>query len=360
MSAILPGRAPALGHRPIRIRRTVSIEGTALLLILFTGVVGVAVGHYVWPEHLPLAGLLPACLLATTLCHIGQARLILVTAVAAAGWMVLVSGEGLTRYVPLLISIALLYGVAVSRAHHGAATFAGDRMLGDLRSRLHAMGAIPPLPAGYHAERSIATAHGSAFAGDFLIMAQREAGEVELVLADVSGKGQEAGTRALMLAGALGGVLGSAQPQRVLPMANEFLDRASWKEGFATAVHVRIDFTTGATTIASAGHPPALHYDAGSGRWSRVDADCGPALGILGHAEYPQVETVLGRGDALLVYTDGVIESRSRCLDDGIDWVLGEAESRLPQGLSGLADVLVQEGRAGVSDDRAAVVIWRD
>ena len=39
-----------------------------------------------------------------------------------------------------------------------------------------------------------------------------ERGALEVVLADVSGKGQEAGTRALVLAGALGGVIGSTEP----------------------------------------------------------------------------------------------------------------------------------------------------
>lgn len=77
-------------------------------------------------------------------------------------------------------------------------------------------------------------------------------------------------------------------------------------------------------------------------------------------ATYPQVRTVLHRGDALLIYTDGIIESRFRDLDDGIDWMLGEAESRVAQGFSGLAKRLVAGGRAGDEDDRAAVLIWRD
>ncbi len=70
--------------------------------------------------------------------------------------------------------------------------------------------------------------------------------------------------------------------------------------------------------------------------------------------------TVLQRGDALLVYTDGIIESRARDLDDGIDWMLGQAEAHLSQGFSGLAQRLVKQGRAGLEDDRAAVLIWRD
>ena len=69
---------------------------------------------------------------------------------------------------------------------------------------------------------------------------------------------------------------------------------------------------------------------------------------------------MLQRGDALLIYTDGIIESRARDLDDGIDWMLGVAEARVALGFSGLVKRLVAGGRAGDEDDRAAVLIWRD
>ncbi|HBO54462.1 MAG TPA: hypothetical protein DD664_05025 [Janibacter terrae] len=103
-----------------------------------------------------------------------------------------------------------------------------------------------------------------------------------------------------------------------------------------------------------------MHYDAGCGRWRPLDEARGPALGLQPGAEYPSSRTVLQRGDALLVYTDGIIESRARDLDDGIDWMLGQAEAHLSQGFSGLAQRLVKQGRAGLEDDRAAVLIWRD
>ena len=143
-------------------------------------------------------------------------------------------------------------------------------------------------------------------------------------------------------------------------MANEFVERDGWDEGFATAVHVHLDLVTCEALVHSAGHPPAMHYDAGCGRWRALDDQRGPALGLLPGASYPSSRTVLQRGDALLVYTDGIIESRVRDLDDGIDWMLGEAEARLREGFAGLTKRLVAGGRAGDEDDRAAVLIWRD
>lgn len=365
MSAILPSRAPVWAERrwlPRSLPRSLPrIDGTPLLLTVLATVLAIAVAHQTWTATVPLVALVPVCLLATTLCSLQQVRMVFGAVLVCVAWALVFTDEGMVGTLPLMISLALMYAVATSRSHHGAATFEGDRMLGDLRSRLHAMGEIPRLPRGWHAERSFATAHGNAFAGDFNITSTSRCGrQLEMVLADVSGKGQAAGTRALVLAGALGGVIGSATPHRVLPMANEFLERDSWDEGFATAVHLCLDLETGEATVASAGHPPAMHYDAGSGRWVPLDGNRGPALGLVPDAEYPQAHTVLNRGDALLVYTDGIIESRGRDLDDGIDWMLGAAQARLTSGFPGLAKTLVAGGRAGAEDDRAAVIIWRD
>lgn len=361
MSAILPSRVPAWAERRWRPRTLPRLEGAPLLLTVLGAVLVVAVAHHLWTATVPLVALVPICLLATTLCPLHEVRLVFAVVLACTAWSVLVAGGGMARTLPLLLSLGVMYAVAVSRSHHGAAAFAGDRMLGDLRTRLHAMGDIPRLPAGWHAERSFATAHGNAFAGDFNITSTSRCGrQLEMVLVDVSGKGQAAGTRALVLAGALGGVIGSTTPHRVLPMANEFCERDGWDEGFATAVHLCLDLETGEALVASAGHPPAMHYDAGSGRWRPLDRQRGPALGLVPAAEYPQSRTVLQRGDALLVYTDGIIESRARDLDDGIDWMLGAAEARLTHGFTGLAKDLVAGGRAGAEDDRAAVIIWRD
>ena len=34
-----------------------------------------------------------------------------------------------------------------------------------------------------------------------------------------------------------------------------------------TAVHLTLDLVTGDYLISSAGHPPAAHFEAGTGRW---------------------------------------------------------------------------------------------
>ena len=52
--------------------------------------------------------------------------------------------------------------------------------------------------------------------------------QLEVALVDVSGKGVDAGTRALLLSGAFGGLLGSVTHEEFLPATNRFLLRQQW------------------------------------------------------------------------------------------------------------------------------------
>ena len=152
-------------------------------------------------------------------------------------------------------------------------------MLVDLRDRLRTQGELPDLPPGWGAELSVLSAYGDSFSGDFVVTSKT--GDVlEIVLVDVSGKGIAAGTRSLLLSGAFGGLLGSMPVDRFLPAANSYLMRQHWDEGFATAAHAYVNLRTGEFSIGSAGHPPAVRFSAGSGRWEVFEGEEGPVLGV--------------------------------------------------------------------------------
>lgn len=244
------------------------------------------------------------------------------------------------------------------RTRLGVAGTQGESMLVDLRDRIQQQGRVPPMPPGWLAESAIRSAGGTPFAGDFIVTAMPELTDrLEVAVVDVSGKGEAAGTRALLLSGAFGGLLGSVPPADFLKAANDYLLRQQWDEGFATAVHLAIDLRTGSFEIRSAGHPPAVHRSAGTGRWQTFDGE-GPALGLLEGMDFPPVAGLLRPGDVLLLYTDGLVESRTRDISSGIDRMLGEAEPVLHETLEGSADRLVSlvGSRA---DDRALVVLRR-
>ncbi|MDX6273855.1 MAG: hypothetical protein QOJ92_1065 [Frankiales bacterium] len=262
----------------------------------------------------------------------------------------------------LIIALIGLVALRLSRirALTGVQGLRGDTMLVDLRDRLQAHGSMPDLPAGWMSEVVIRSAsRASSFSGDFLVAAtDHDRRILEIALVDVSGKGVEAGTRALLLSGALGGLLGSVPPEEFLPAANSYLLRQQWNEGFATAVHLVVDLETGQYLLDSAGHPPAAHFEAGSGRW-RLAAVEGTVLGLEPKPTYVADRGVMRPGDAVLLYTDGVVETPGRDLAVGIDKLLGEAERLIARGFGGGARWLVEKASPSKSDDRAVVLIHR-
>jgi len=265
---------------------------------------------------------------------------------------------------PVLVvaaTAAMVHLLARSRGRLGVQGTRGDSMLVDLRDRLTAQGEMPALPEGWHAEVMLRSAGGASFSGDVLVAPRSDDGtHVEVALVDVSGKGVDAGTRALLLSGAFGGLLGSVPHEDFLPATNRYLIRQHWEEGFATVAHVVIDLATGEFVVSVAGHPPAVHFTSGSGRWRVSEASEGPLLGIFPDAKFVSERGRLERGDALLMFTDGLIEKPGQDISVGIDKLLGEAERLVTRGFRHGARKLIDRVAAAHNDDRAVVLIWRE
>src|SRR6185437_8157953 len=127
-----------------------------------------------------------------------------------------------------------------TRGKLGTRGLRADRMMIELRDRIRAQGKLPELGDGWGSTVVLRPAGGSSFGGDFVI-SYSDGKTLEVALVDVSGKGMDAATRALLLSGAFGGVLGSVPPEQFLPAANAYLRRGSTDEGFVTAVHLSIE-----------------------------------------------------------------------------------------------------------------------
>jgi hypothetical protein len=349
--------------RPRAIRRRRLLPrgySTLVLLLAFTVVLTAVV--LAWPDTAPMTMLMVPLLLGSLLLGPRQLPWFVV-------FLMVMLMLSITRQDPITVRIVLAITIlyllcfivlttSFRRSRLGVAGVQGESMLVDLRDRILSQGGIPTLPPGWLAESALRSAGGTPFAGDFVVAVRPpESRRLEIAVVDVSGKGEQAGTRALLLSGAFGGLLGALPPADFLPAANDYLLRQGWEEGFATAAHLSLDLDTGAFEMRTAGHPPAAQLDAGSGRWSVHDSE-GPVLGLIEDADFISVSGLLRRGDALMLYTDGMVETPRRDISLGIDRMLGQAEQLLRGQFVGGADRLV-DALGSRNDDRALVLVHR-
>jgi hypothetical protein len=277
----------------------------------------------------------------------GSLSLLLQEEMAALQWV------AITEFVVAVLLVLYVSG----RAHSNLPSPLSEALLGDLKVRLQAQGQIPPLPEGWLSQSAMLTSEGVGYAGDFLVADLREDRHLEVILVDVCGKGIGAGPAALQFAGALGGLIGALPPEDLFRAANDFLLRQHDDESFATAVHLLVDLVDGSYQITSAGHPPALRLDLPSGEWL-IDNARGTALGVLPDPELHVSHGRLFAGEALLFYTDGVVEARAAHIDVGIAWLQRAAREAIGHGFGGAANRIIDQVDSG-DDDRAVLILSR-
>lgn len=132
-------------------------------------------------------------------------------------------------------------------------------------------------------------------------------------VADISGKGIPA---ALMMSGIRSlcrhlTETGIASPAEILQQINDTLAIDNPRAMFATMVLGFLDYQTGEVILASAGHPPVLLRRA-SGRVEQLPIKPGRLIGATrGKLPLADSNLMLEPGDAIFLYTDGVIEARN-------------------------------------------------
>ncbi len=355
------GDVPPPRHTVRRFRRRGAYADTKVLGVLVLLGLAIVVGVVLFPNEMPFTSLMVPLLLGSLLLN---PRHLPWFVIYLFGLLLICLAEqsnptGRT-YAAVGIQVLMcliVLGASLRRSRLGVAGAMGESMFVDLRDRILQQGGIPDLPHGWLAESALRSAGGTAFAGDFVVATLVSPTKLELAVIDVSGKGEEAGTRALLLSGAFGGLLGALPADRFLPAANDYLLRQDWSEGFATAIHLSLDLDDGSFEIRSAGHPPAALRQSGTGRWSVLPSE-GPILGLMEDAVFRVAAGRLVHHDALLLYTDGMVEEPRLDIDLGIDRMLGEAEHMLRGTFVGAAKRLV-DALGSRDDDRAMVVVSR-
>ncbi len=309
-------------------RRTRDLRWLTLLALVLAG------GIYLWPDYVPIVSLVLPLLGANLL--LGPRHLpwfvvfMLVLVVVAVTRQDNLSPRTVIGIVVIFIVGFIILMTSFRRTRLGVGGSQGESMLVDLRDRIQGQGGIPVLPDGWYAESALRSAGGTPFAGDFVVASRPQAGDrLDVAVVDVSGKGEGAGTRALLLSGALGGLLGALPSADFLVSANDYLLQQNWEEGFATAIHLSLDLRTG--EFERAERRPPRGRAAGQpapdgGRCTRVGAR--PSACCRGASSPPSAAPAAAVTRSCSTPT-AWSRRRSRDIGLGIDRMLGQAEQLL-------------------------------
>ncbi|MEU8791293.1 PP2C family protein-serine/threonine phosphatase [Streptomyces sp. NPDC048643] len=113
-------------------------------------------------------------------------------------------------------------------------------------------------------------------------------------------------------------------------------------------------------TLAGGGHPPALALRA-DGTVEAVSTIGGRLIGLLPDLHFVQTTTRLAPGDALLLYTDGLIEARtadgSMLGEQGLGRHLSGHATRGADSLPATVHKLFTDLGTGISDDTALLAL---
>jgi len=149
-----------------------------------------------------------------------------------------------------------------------------------------------------------------AVGGDFYDFIDLPSGEIGIVVGDVTDKGVPA---ALVMASTRSIIRTEAvrleSPGRLLERVNDLLCPDIPARMFVTCLYAVLNPRTGHLRYANAGHNLPYHRTGGEVTELRAT---GMPLGLLPSMQYEEHEALLGAGDHLLLYSDGLVEAHNQ------------------------------------------------
>ncbi|MCI0363518.1 MAG: serine/threonine-protein phosphatase [Phycisphaerales bacterium] len=160
--------------------------------------------------------------------------------------------------------------------------------------------------------------HGEINGGDIHYVSMCGQGRIaRFVLADVAGHGSAVNDLAVQLRTLMRKHVSTPDQTRFARSLNRTFGRLSREGLFATAALATYFAPTDELKVCLAGHPRPLWYHAMSDRWSLLTHDHDSSapfaanlpLGIIRSTEYNQFAVTLEKGDLIVLYSDGLIET---------------------------------------------------
>jgi sigma-B regulation protein RsbU (phosphoserine phosphatase) len=200
--------------------------------------------------------------------------------------------------------------------------------------------------------------------GDFYDAFPLAGGRWAVVVGDVAGSGPDAAAMTGVARYSIRAIAPSeSRPAAVLARLNEALLRQATDDRFLTAVLACIDPAGDQglrIELASGGHPPPLVLGDDE-TVTAVDTAGGTLLGTLPMTDLRDVAVALAPGDALVLYTDGVVEARDaegrQFGQDGLAALLATCAGRSAAGIARRVELAVLAHSPNLADDMAIVVI---
>ncbi|BEP12823.1 SpoIIE family protein phosphatase [Acidothermaceae bacterium B102] len=192
--------------------------------------------------------------------------------------------------------------------------------------------------------------------GDWFDLIPLSTGRTGIVIGDVMGRGiHAAAVMGQLRAATRAFAVLDLAPAEVLRHLDELVVALDAVQ-IVTCVYAVFDPSTSTLTIANAGHlPPLVLHD---GVAQRLDLDTGTPLGI-GAVRFVQRDVALPPGDAVVLYTDGLVETRGSDLDDGIERLRAALTAHSPVGgtCTSALRALLDDDAVEYDDDVAMLVL---
>jgi anti-sigma regulatory factor (Ser/Thr protein kinase)/putative methionine-R-sulfoxide reductase with GAF domain len=192
--------------------------------------------------------------------------------------------------------------------------------------------------------------------GDWYDVIELPGGLIGVAIGDVAGHGVRAASLMGQLRTGLRAYALEGQPPGETLKRLDRLLQSIRGRGMATAAYALFSLETGSLRIASAGHPPPVLVSA-TGEASLIEITAAPPLGTMPYPIHEEVETSLGAGETILMYTDGLIERRGESLTAGLERLCAAAgvAASADEMCQGIIDRLVPA--LGSPDDVAIVAL---
>jgi serine phosphatase RsbU (regulator of sigma subunit) len=224
---------------------------------------------------------------------------------------------------------------------------------------------LPDIPYVDADARYRPTGSGNLVGGDFYDVFPTGDNEWGVVIGDVSGVGPEAAALTGIARYTIRAVAGDEGPSGVLSALNDALNNQKTGDRFCTAVYLRLRPSPSglSITLANGGHPPALILR-DDGRVEAVACETGMLLGLFPDADIVEQSVELLPGDAIVLYTDGVVEARDPETNEffeqsRLELLLSQCAGRTADGIARRLELAVIDHQAGQTLDDVAILVLR-